>query len=978
MADMEWRGDAVAVPEITDAKLMTYVPGGRYGLKLYNHPVLEMVAPPLGGDLATSDDALLYVRDGLITKLVNRSVNAYISPEDDKTVRLESTAGESLGARVVGSAACYVEEIQRGVESTPQVIRITMPKGMSGGTWTLTYETPAGVTSLISPSFAWNITSAALAAAIDYDLQEYGGYLGGSGVIVNLIAVGGGTEQRVYQVTMAGSFNGYNFTFTPNGDGLNAVGSVTCQTVQIPAELATPIQTMRTGFLTLASHNMQLYHSVIGVQFSRGGVTSRIVHNIYATVRNINSPEAWKTCIADMPNGSTIEANITAALADICGVGKVTWRIWLRDGGVTILVKWNDIGAQSPITMRFCDSYDYKDSSTPWFNGSTEVIRATGANQNEFLIMPFGSSTNEDFTVTITKGATSFTITQKDTQATLQTKWQTAFGSGNVLVYGRDIIEFTGSQGNLNQAAITYQYATTLTIVDGYGTTTIPGSTNFDAVVLCDGEPWKNEIQSVVINAKGGTFTASSNGTTFTSALAWNMSAATFQTALRGLTAIGSGNCTVTGSGTASVPFLVEYIGGKAVTDMPLLTFNIASMLGGAHPVVTTVADAVLGIQAKWNIYLDPNLNGGYIIPIVNGVFDSRVAYNGNAAAWETAIESIPSAGCTVTGEGLPFIVTFDARGPKILTLNQDQATVSVSSLIRLTLIQLASGPHHFNCPLNWASGVVPGSGDVAILRDGTSDIYEGINFRATFTVNTTTGNLVMGTDVTNVGHFVPGQKVYLSTTTTFPTATSGGGSITLSASTGYYVTGVDQATRILQLSLTKGGVAIEFTSAGTGTHTVEVVFLEVQQHMTFSGTMGLPRRIQGGMEERQRWLLAGSEKLNIGLGDTGPGSDLWNQDLGARVSVFKQYKSGESGGDAEYPTNLRASNTSTTIWVGGGGLAISPTDINSDSSTVGAVDVNRCQLLLGKVSVGSLQGLNANLEAPYGFTNRGTMIWLN
>jgi hypothetical protein len=235
-----------------------------------------------------------------------------------------------------------------------------------------------------------------------------------------------------------------------------------------------------------------------------------------------------------------------------------------------------------------------------------------------------------------------------------------------------------------------------------------------------------------------------------------------------------------------------------------------------------------------------------------------------------------------------------------------------------------------------------------------------------------------MGTDVTNVGHFVPGQKVYLSTTTTFPTATSGGGSITLSASTGYYVTGVDQATRILQLSLTKGGVAIEFTSAGTGTHTVEVLFLEVQQHMTFSGTMGLPRRIQGGMEERQRWLLAGSEKLNIGLGDTGSGSDLWNQDLGARVSVFKQYKSGESGGDAEYPTNLRASNTSTSIWVGGGGLAISPTDINSDSSTVGVVDVNRCQLLLGKVSVGSLQGLNANLEAPYGFTNRGTMIWLN
>jgi len=77
----------------------------------------------------------------------------------------------------------------------------------------------------------------------------------------------------------------------------------------------------------------------------------------------------------------------------------------------------------------------------------------------------------------------------------------------------------------------------------------------------------------------GGAFTfniTTSLGTSTSSGIARNASAATIQTALQGLTAIGSGNCTVTGGPANSAIWYVEYIGALAneAIDLPVLDWN--------------------------------------------------------------------------------------------------------------------------------------------------------------------------------------------------------------------------------------------------------------------------------------------------------------------------------------------------------------------------------------------------------------------
>lgn len=78
----------------------------------------------------------------------------------------------------------------------------------------------------------------------------------------------------------------------------------------------------------------------------------------------------------------------------------------------------------------------------------------------------------------------------------------------------------------------------------------------------------QDEIQTITITATSGTFPLSFNGQT-TSALAFNASTATVQTALRGLSTIGGANVNVTGSPGA---YIVTFVSGMTLTPQPLIT----------------------------------------------------------------------------------------------------------------------------------------------------------------------------------------------------------------------------------------------------------------------------------------------------------------------------------------------------------------------------------------------------------------------
>jgi hypothetical protein len=97
-----------------------------------------------------------------------------------------------------------------------------------------------------------------------------------------------------------------------------------------------------------------------------------------------------------------------------------------------------------------------------------------------------------------------------------------------------------------------------------------------DATLLSNGGA--NEVQTLSIDGDAGTFRVSADGgSNYTSALAFNASAATVQTALQGLAAIGSGNCTVTYDSTAGV-YSVTFMGALSSTAVGLLTVDASSL----------------------------------------------------------------------------------------------------------------------------------------------------------------------------------------------------------------------------------------------------------------------------------------------------------------------------------------------------------------------------------------------------------------
>lgn len=101
-----------------------------------------------------------------------------------------------------------------------------------------------------------------------------------------------------------------------------------------------------------------------------------------------------------------------------------------------------------------------------------------------------------------------------------------------------------------------------------------------------------NEVQTVTIDATGGTFTTTFSAQT-TSAVAFNATAATYQTALAALSSIGAGNVSVTKAGSV---FTVTFQGTLENTDVALMTTNAGSLTGGGS--TATVALVTQGVSS--------------------------------------------------------------------------------------------------------------------------------------------------------------------------------------------------------------------------------------------------------------------------------------------------------------------------------------------------------------------------------------------
>lgn len=107
------------------------------------------------------------------------------------------------------------------------------------------------------------------------------------------------------------------------------------------------------------------------------------------------------------------------------------------------------------------------------------------------------------------------------------------------------------------------------------------------ALAIDNYNPATNELQEIVINATGGTWTATYSGQT-TAAINHNATAADLQTALENLSNIAVGDVDVTGGPGASAPFVIEFTGTLAGTNVAAITTNAGSLSGGASTATVT------------------------------------------------------------------------------------------------------------------------------------------------------------------------------------------------------------------------------------------------------------------------------------------------------------------------------------------------------------------------------------------------------
>jgi len=244
--------------------------------------------------------------------------------------------------------------------------------------------------------------------------------------------------------------------------------------------------------------------------------------------------------------------------------------------------------AGNAITVAYVDPSLPSQALSVVVTGSAIVVNlATGAGTNEVQTLTLKAASGT-FTMTFKDQATAtlaYGITAAQLQAALEQV--PTIGTGNVAVSGSVGGPFT----------ITFQgalAATNVPLLTTNANSLTPHNPQVEVVTTTPGtaSPTVNEVQKVrVQNASVGTFTLTFNGQT-TSALAFNVSAATMLTALQALSNWGDTDGTVTKSGSE---YTVTFTGTMAATNQPQMTSNATGLRPTATVVETTpgVASAI-------------------------------------------------------------------------------------------------------------------------------------------------------------------------------------------------------------------------------------------------------------------------------------------------------------------------------------------------------------------------------------------------
>ena len=164
---------------------------------------------------------------------------------------------------------------------------------------------------------------------------------------------------------------------------------------------------------------------------------------------------------------------------------------------------------------------------------------------------------------------------------------------------------------------------------------------------------FNNEIHSITLpNPSGGTWDLAfrKSGIKESGTLNWDSTNAEIQNILEEYVEIGAGNVRVTGSGTSSDPFLVEFIGQLASTSVNLLEGENVLLNGAVNAYVTTLVNGTKNERQKIS---NPSDNRVDLIVTFDGESSIGIPYGTSLNEMQSRLEGISTIGANnvkVTG----------------------------------------------------------------------------------------------------------------------------------------------------------------------------------------------------------------------------------------------------------------------------------------------------------------------------------------
>jgi hypothetical protein len=462
---------------------------------------------------------------------------------------------------------------------------------------------------------------------------------------------------------------------------------------------------LSTASLTLDSWNLisaRINESQVSVSINGGSYES--------TSRTPSGTLFGSTPYAQI---STIEFTTKDVSVDECAI----WDVALSDAQIAEL--WAS-GAGS--------FYPYAGSGT----AEVQTLTATG--------------TLVQGTFDLTYGGQTVAVPWNATAAAMQTALRTITGLSAV----------TCSGGPINSAPVTVTFPSALG--DVALLTVSNGNLYINTVETTAGDTGTNEVQTVTLTntPTGGTFTLTYD-LQETSAIAWNASASTVETALEALSTIDS--CSV--SGSAGGPWAVTFQGSLAATNVDLMDGDGSNLLTNASPSISVVETAKGSAGSGTIVHATtipgtPQVYAGSYALVLEsdgseqttlhyrlGTLEAETNYALNA--FLTAAAGIASGTLTIDLlDGIDGTVLTDEQGAnQTLTVTLTDLTTSWQSLDDLMTEVILRTPRKLPpfvyLRIRW--GTVPPDGATVFLDELTmvsmTELYAGGPFVAMFAGNT-------------------------------------------------------------------------------------------------------------------------------------------------------------------------------------------------------------------------------------------------